>query len=125
MMQCPDCGASMVLRDGKFGKFYGCASYPTCTKTLPLGAATIPANAKTQAATKKALDTFLSSHNMTKTQGKLWLQDNLGINAEDANVAFFSDKQCEMVMAYLKVEDSIDSIGTEMAAAFRNAKRRK
>jgi hypothetical protein len=28
---CPDCLSPMVLREGKFGKFYGCLRYPQCT----------------------------------------------------------------------------------------------
>jgi ribonuclease HI len=27
---CPECGAPMVLRKGKFGKFYGCSRFPEC-----------------------------------------------------------------------------------------------
>lgn len=30
---CPECGSEMVLRDGKFGKFYGCTDYPECKHT--------------------------------------------------------------------------------------------
>lgn len=31
--RCPRCGAKLVLRKGKNGKFYGCSNYPTCTFT--------------------------------------------------------------------------------------------
>lgn len=27
---CPKCGAKMILRESKFGKFYGCSKYPAC-----------------------------------------------------------------------------------------------
>lgn len=27
---CPDCGAPMILRDGKKGKFFGCSNFPQC-----------------------------------------------------------------------------------------------
>jgi transposase-like protein len=30
---CPICGSNMVLRSGKYGKFYGCSKYPRCTGT--------------------------------------------------------------------------------------------
>lgn len=30
---CPRCGAKLVLRDGKYGRFYGCKNYPDCTFT--------------------------------------------------------------------------------------------
>lgn len=27
---CPRCGANLVMRNGQYGQFYGCASYPKC-----------------------------------------------------------------------------------------------
>lgn len=30
---CPRCGAKMVLRSGRYGKFYGCSRYPYCKGT--------------------------------------------------------------------------------------------
>lgn len=30
---CPRCGKSLVLREGKFGAFYGCTGYPACRYT--------------------------------------------------------------------------------------------
>jgi len=33
---CPDCGAPMALRQGKYGPFLGCSAYPKCRKTLKL-----------------------------------------------------------------------------------------
>jgi ssDNA-binding Zn-finger/Zn-ribbon topoisomerase 1 len=34
--KCPKCGASMVLRHGKFGQFYGCSRFPRCRGTRNL-----------------------------------------------------------------------------------------
>ena len=31
--QCPKCGSKMFLRNGRFGKFYGCSRYPLCKGT--------------------------------------------------------------------------------------------
>jgi ssDNA-binding Zn-finger/Zn-ribbon topoisomerase 1 len=28
--KCPKCGAPLVLRNGRFGEFYGCSTYPKC-----------------------------------------------------------------------------------------------
>lgn len=33
MPKCPRCGGEMVLRKGKYGKFWGCKSYPKCKGT--------------------------------------------------------------------------------------------
>ena len=32
---CPKCGAPMVLKIGKYGKFYSCSKFPECTGMLP------------------------------------------------------------------------------------------
>ena len=31
---CPKCGGTLVLRDGRYGKFYGCSNYPECRYIL-------------------------------------------------------------------------------------------
>ncbi len=33
---CPECGGDLVIKLGRFGKFIGCANYPTCRYTRPL-----------------------------------------------------------------------------------------
>ena len=33
--RCPRCGSTLVLRQGKYGKFYGCSNYPRCKFTHP------------------------------------------------------------------------------------------
>jgi DNA topoisomerase I len=34
--KCPDCGAAMVLKRGRFGKFLACTRYPECKGTKPV-----------------------------------------------------------------------------------------
>ncbi len=36
---CPKCGSLLVVKNGKFGKFYGCSNYPNCnyTESIPVG----------------------------------------------------------------------------------------
>ena len=34
--KCPKCGAFLLIRLGKFGKFYACSSFPKCKYTEPL-----------------------------------------------------------------------------------------
>ncbi len=31
--RCPECGEDLVVREGKYGKFYGCEGYPDCDYT--------------------------------------------------------------------------------------------
>jgi len=33
---CPECGSEIVIKNSKSGKFFGCASYPTCNFTRPV-----------------------------------------------------------------------------------------
>jgi DNA topoisomerase-1 len=33
---CPNCGKKMLIREGRFGEFLGCAGYPECKTTAPL-----------------------------------------------------------------------------------------
>ena len=33
-MECSECGADMVLKEGKTGKFLGCSNYPECNNTV-------------------------------------------------------------------------------------------
>jgi len=32
--KCPRCGGNLVLRNGKYGRFYGCSNYPKCNYIL-------------------------------------------------------------------------------------------
>ena len=32
--RCPRCGGNLVLRNGKYGQFYGCSNYPRCNYIL-------------------------------------------------------------------------------------------
>lgn len=32
--RCPRCGGELVLRNGQYGRFYGCSNYPRCRYTL-------------------------------------------------------------------------------------------
>ncbi len=34
--KCPECGKTLVLKTGKYGKFYGCSGFPECRYTEPL-----------------------------------------------------------------------------------------
>jgi DNA topoisomerase-1 len=35
--KCPKCGAGMVIKSGRFGKFISCSKYPECKTTKPIG----------------------------------------------------------------------------------------
>ncbi|MEI0557213.1 topoisomerase DNA-binding C4 zinc finger domain-containing protein [Brachyspira intermedia] len=31
---CPRCKGKLILREGKYGQFYGCSNYPNCKFTI-------------------------------------------------------------------------------------------
>lgn len=33
---CPECGSHLIIRLGRYGKFYGCSNYPECKYTRPM-----------------------------------------------------------------------------------------
>ena len=33
--KCPQCGGNLILRNGAYGRFYGCSNYPNCKYTHP------------------------------------------------------------------------------------------
>jgi DNA topoisomerase-1 len=35
--RCPDCGAEMMIRKGRYGRFVACSRYPDCRHTQPVG----------------------------------------------------------------------------------------
>lgn len=35
LRKCPKCNSMMILRNGRYGKYYGCTKYPTCSGTMP------------------------------------------------------------------------------------------
>lgn len=61
--KCPKCNSLMVLREGKFGKFYGCSNYPTCKGTRSYTAEKV-VKEKEKSPSKYQLDVF--SHIMNK-----------------------------------------------------------
>ena len=34
LLICPRCNGELAVREGRYGKFYGCSNYPTCRYTL-------------------------------------------------------------------------------------------
>lgn len=66
-IKCDICGSPMYIREGKFGKFYGCSSYPNCNGIKP-----IVSNIKCPDCEKGYLVEKFSS----KTKKKFWSCSN-------------------------------------------------
>ncbi|MBP9758089.1 type I DNA topoisomerase [Candidatus Dojkabacteria bacterium] len=54
-IKCPDCGAKMIIKLGRFGKFYSCSKWPECKGILG-----------NESTSKEDLENFLKSENFNK-----------------------------------------------------------
>jgi ssDNA-binding Zn-finger/Zn-ribbon topoisomerase 1 len=127
--RCPECQEDMVLREGKYGKFWGCRSYPSCTGSMNLKVAEAESKVddqtrgwRTKAA--EALNGFATARGWTKTEASKWVRETMGLNWDDAKVNLFSVRQCELLLAYIKLETSHSS-ESEMVLAMRRANQKK
>lgn len=53
---CPECGKPLVIRLGRFGKFYGCSGFPVCTYKRSMGNGTAPDNGAVVSMTPEKTD---------------------------------------------------------------------
>lgn len=120
MVLCGECGAQMVLRDSKYGKFYGCIQFPKCKGThgahpdgKPLG---VPANKETKLARMKAheaFDAMWKRRKISRTKGYAWLQKAMGLTADEAHIAKFTKDQCEKLVQIIEAEKGEEHVGEE------------
>jgi ssDNA-binding Zn-finger/Zn-ribbon topoisomerase 1 len=111
---CPECGGRMLLRQSRYGMFYGCAAYPKCQSAhgchpdgRPLGK---PANKETKSARIAAHEAFdrlwKRESRMTRSDAYRWMQAALGMTKDEAHIGNFDKEQCakliEAVEKYLK-----------------------
>ena len=104
-LDCPECGAKMLLKPSRFGLFWGCENYPSCKTThgahpdgTPLG---IPADKKTRdarMAAHAAFDELWRSGLMTRSAAYRWLRQSMRLSAKEAHIARFSQSQCKRVV---------------------------
>lgn len=110
-LKCADCGAKLVLKDGKFGIFYGCVMFRetgcggshNCHKTTaePLG---IPANSETRKLRREAHDVFdvlwksQGLDKMTRDAAYKWMQTNLKLTEQDAHIGKLDKEGCEKLI---------------------------
>lgn len=114
-LKCPECGARMVLRDSRYGKFYGCSTFPKCRAAhgahpdgRPLG---IPANAETKQWRMRAHDAFddlWKSGRMRRGEAYAWLRRQMGLSEEDCHIGRFDIEQCKSVIGICRSECTRD-----------------
>ena len=107
----------MVLRDSKYGLFYGCTNYPKCKAThgahkksgKPLGT---PADKKTKKARMQAHDAFdqlWKNKHMSRSEAYEWMQEAMEMTEDEAHIGCFTEDQCDklevLVEGYLEELD--------------------
>ncbi len=76
-LECEKCGSPMVIRHGRFGKFYACSNFPKCKNTKPLDQDTginCPqcGNGSIVAKKTRSKKTFYACDNYPKCKYALW-----------------------------------------------------
>ncbi len=104
---CPECGCDMILRNSKYGLFYGCINYPECDATHgahkdsgePLG---IPADKETRKMRMKAhgdFDNLWQKYGYKRQESYKLLQNIMGLNKDQAHIGRFNISQCKLLMS--------------------------
>lgn len=110
---CPDCGAKLVLKNSKYGKFYGCERWGKtgCSGAIgchpgtdkPLG---IPADKETRElriSTHKLFDQLWESGKMSRRESYNWMAEQMGMMRIDAHIGRFSAEQCRQLIGKVSI----------------------
>lgn len=109
---CGECGSDMVLRNSKYGLFYGCTKFPSCRGThtahqnsgKPMGT---PADAETKEWRMIAHDKFdklwqgIEEKGIRKKAYRL-MQVLMNMTAGQAHISKFDVKQCQELVKKLE-----------------------
>jgi len=92
-----------VLKDSRYGPFWGCETWATtrCCGAVgahpdgtPLG---VPAGQKTKQLriqAHQAFDQLWKDQGMSRKQAYRWMQKKMGLSKDQAHIGNFDDKQC-------------------------------
>jgi ssDNA-binding Zn-finger/Zn-ribbon topoisomerase 1 len=126
VVPCGECGAPMALRDGAYGRFWGCSRWPACNGVhgahpsgAPLG---VPANAETRLArigAHTAFDRVWQSGSMSRRGAYRWMQKVLRLSSTEAHIGRLTLAQCRALER--AVETLFRRIGTPSESSNRNA----
>lgn len=110
-LPCPDCGAPLTLRWGRYGWFLSCTRYPDCKgshcvhqKTRkPMG---MPADKATRLARHAAHIAFdaLWSQSIpgSRRAAYRWMREVLGKSKEEAHIGRFDIETCQRLVELVK-----------------------
>jgi len=109
---CPECGGQMVLRNSRYGLFYGCTGYPECRAAHGAHADGRPLGTPADAATKKlrieahaVFDRLWKGGSMSRSAAYRWLREAMELSEAEAHIGRFTSEQCLALMA--KVDEHV------------------
>ena len=112
---CPECGEAMVLRNSKFGLFYGCSTFPKCKAThgahkdgKPLGIPADKATKKCRIDAHEAFDQLWKGKHMDRSAAYEWMQEVMEMTEDEAHIGRLDADQCEDLV--YKVETYLEEI---------------
>lgn len=107
-LECPECGAPLVLKEAKYGKFYGCSkfretgcrgSHSAHQRTgEPMG---VPAKADIKAArvrAHRAFDELWTHGHFSRKRAYEWMRKIMNMTKREAHIARFDVAQCERLI---------------------------
>ena len=102
---CPICHSPMVLRNSKYGKFWGCSQWPTCNAThgahpngTPLGIPGDDATKKVRIDAHKKFDGWWKGEGLTRKEAYRNLQRIMNLSKAEAHIGRFTIAQCYTLM---------------------------
>jgi len=107
---CPECGAAMVLRESRFGPFYGCRRYPSCDAThgarpdgRPHGVPADKPTKKERILVHALFDQLWRGPQapMSRTEAYGWMQKMMRMSADEAHIGRFMIVDCVRLRALL------------------------
>ena len=106
---CGECGSPMVLRQSRYGPFWGCTKWPECDGKhgahedgRPLG---IPANKATKQKRIEAhewFDSLWDDGPMKRKEAYKWMQHSMGMTPDEAHIGRFTIEQCDKLISLVQ-----------------------
>lgn len=107
----------MVLRQSKYGLFYGCVEFPNCKAAhgahpdgKPLGTPADQATKKARIRAHDSFDQLWKDKHMTRGEAYVWMQEAMDMTEDEAHIGKFTSDQCDelevLVDAYLEEKDT-------------------
>lgn len=111
-LPCPECGSPLVLKEAKYGKFYGCSQFRVtgCRGShsahqdtgKPMG---IPAKQEVKTARHNAhrvFDQLWMSGQMSRKRAYQWMQKVMGMTKREAHIGAFDAEQCARLISEIE-----------------------